>query len=157
MSMDESCDSMNAESEKLLGADAKNRFEHRCKTFPKESLHLPGSDFIERSYAQTDRPTPVLRSLAQIFDHGRLAGTGYLSILPVDQGGEHSAGASFGSNYDYSILKTSSRWQWKAAALAKREERDVSQKLPHEYAAYKARVPAFIPRFGQKTHPRETR
>jgi len=92
---------MNAEIEELLGADAKNLLEHRCKTIPKESLHLPGSDFINRIYAQTDRPTPVLRSLAQIFNHGRLAGTGYLSILPVDQGIEHSAGASFGTNPDY--------------------------------------------------------
>ena len=92
---------MNAEIENLLGSDAKDLLEHRCKTFSKESLHLPGPDFIDRIYAQSDRPTPVLRSLAQIFQHGRLARTGYLSILPVDQGVEHSAGASFGPNPDY--------------------------------------------------------
>ena len=89
---------MSAEIEQLLGSDATDLLEHTCSTFPKESLHLPGSDFISRIYAQTDRPITVLRSLAQVFDHGRLAGTGYLSILPVDQGVEHSAGASFGPN-----------------------------------------------------------
>jgi class I fructose-bisphosphate aldolase len=84
---------MTGEIEKLLGADAKGLLEHECKTIPKERLHLPGPDFVDRVYAQTDRPTAVLRSLAQIFQHGRLGGTGYLSILPVDQGIEHSAGA----------------------------------------------------------------
>src|SRR5206468_11980078 len=61
-------------------------FRSHCKTIPREKLHLPGPDFIDRVYAQTDRPTSVLRSLAEIFSHGRLGGTGYLSILPVDQG-----------------------------------------------------------------------
>ena len=92
---------MHAELEQLLGDDAKRLLEHHCKTIPKEKLHLPGPDFIDRVYAQTDRPPAVLRSLAQIFDHGRLAGTGYLSILPVDQGIEHSAGASFAPNPEY--------------------------------------------------------
>jgi class I fructose-bisphosphate aldolase len=92
---------MTGEIEKLLGADAKGLLEHECKTIPKERLHLPGPDFVDRVYAQTDRPTAVLRSLAQIFQHGRLGGTGYLSILPVDQGIEHSAGASFAPNPDY--------------------------------------------------------
>ena len=92
---------MHAELEQLLGDDAKRLLEHHCKTIPKEKLHLPGPDFVGRVYAQTDRPTAVLRSLAQIFNHGRLAGTGYLSILPVDQGIEHSAGASFAPNPEY--------------------------------------------------------
>src|SRR5881398_821145 len=92
---------MHAELEQLLGDDAKSLLEHHCKTIPREKLHLPGPDFVGRVYAQTDRPTAVLRSLAQIFNHGRLAGTGYLSILPVDQGIEHSAGASFAPNPDY--------------------------------------------------------
>src|SRR5881396_249755 len=89
---------MHAELEQLLGDDAKRLLEHHCKTIPREKLHLPGPDFVNRVYAQTDRPTAVLRSLGQIFNHGRLAGTGYLSILPVDQGIEHSAGASFAPN-----------------------------------------------------------
>jgi class I fructose-bisphosphate aldolase len=85
----------------LLGADADKLLSHVCKGIPKESLHLPGPDFVDRVVAQTDRPGPVLRSLQQMFGHGRLAGTGYLSILPVDQGIEHSAGASFAKNPAY--------------------------------------------------------
>src|SRR5213595_512919 len=92
---------MHAELEQFLGANAKSLLEHHCKTIPREKLHLPGPDFIDRVYAQSDRPAAVLRSLAQIFNHGRLAGTGYLSILPVDQGIEHSAGASFAPNPEY--------------------------------------------------------
>ena len=92
---------MHAELEQLLGDRARSLLEHRCKTIPKEKLHLPGPEFVDRVYAQADRPTAVLRSLAQIFNQGRLAGTGYLSILPVDQGIEHSAGASFAPNPEY--------------------------------------------------------
>jgi class I fructose-bisphosphate aldolase len=82
----------------LLGAEADNLLTHVCKGIPKESLHLPGPDFIDRVFAMSGRSTPVIRSIQQLFNHGRLAGTGYLSILPVDQGIEHSAGASFASN-----------------------------------------------------------
>ncbi len=70
----------------LLGADADRLLGHVCKTIPKSALHLPGPDFVERVVAGSDRPPAVLRSLQQMFGHGRLAGTGYLSILPVDQG-----------------------------------------------------------------------
>jgi class I fructose-bisphosphate aldolase len=87
--------------EDLLGIDARGLLEHRCKGIPKEVIHLPGPDFVDRVYSATDRSVPVLRSLQQMFSHGRLAGTGYLSILPVDQGIEHSAGASFAKNIDY--------------------------------------------------------
>jgi class I fructose-bisphosphate aldolase len=87
--------------EEHLGADAKSLLEHRCKGIPKETLHLPGPDFVDRNWAGSDRPSPVLRSLQQLVSHGRLAGTGYLSILPVDQGIEHSAGASFAKNPAY--------------------------------------------------------
>jgi fructose-bisphosphate aldolase, class I len=87
--------------EDLLGGDARALLEHRCQGIPKETLHLPGPDFVDRVFAATDRPVPVLRSLQQMFSHGRLAGTGYLSILPVDQGIEHSAGASFAKNTLY--------------------------------------------------------
>jgi class I fructose-bisphosphate aldolase len=85
----------------LLGADAKPLLEYRSKGIPKENLHVPGPDFVDRVWAGSDRPTPVLRSLQQLFSHGRLAGTGYVSILPVDQGIEHSAGASFAKNPAY--------------------------------------------------------
>ena len=85
----------------LLGADADRLLGHVCKTIPKSALHLPGPDFVDRVVAGSDRPPAVLRSLQQMFGHGRLAGTGYLSILPVDQGVEHSAGATFAKNPAY--------------------------------------------------------
>src|SRR3954469_13576053 len=79
----------------LLGADAEALLSYTAKGFKKETLHLPGPDFVDRVVSLTDRPAPVLRSFQQIVGHGRLGGTGYVSILPVDQGIEHSAGASF--------------------------------------------------------------
>jgi fructose-bisphosphate aldolase, class I len=85
----------------LLGSESEYLLAHESRTIPKGSLQLPGSDFIERVFAPTDRPVPVLRSLAAMFGHGRLGGTGYLSILPIDQGIEHSAGASFAPNPMY--------------------------------------------------------
>lgn len=84
----------------LLGNEAKNLMEHKPK-IKKEALNLPGSDFIDRVLINSDRSTRALGSLASIFNHGRLAGTGYLSILPVDQGIEHSAGSAFGPNPIY--------------------------------------------------------
>lgn len=84
--------------EALLGSEAESLLAHRCNTIPKESLHVPGPDFVDRIFAASDRPIPVLRSLQALFSSGNLAGTGYLSILPVDQGIEHSAGASFAPN-----------------------------------------------------------
>lgn len=90
-----------AQIEALLGADAQSLLGHTCSTVSKESLHLPGPDFIDRIYSATDRNPQVLRSLGQLFNTGRLAGTGYMSILPVDQGIEHSAGASFAPNPAY--------------------------------------------------------
>ncbi|HVB76595.1 MAG TPA: class I fructose-bisphosphate aldolase [Candidatus Nitrosotalea sp.] len=85
----------------ILGGDATDLLEHRCSTLPKSALHLPGPDFVERIFGPSDRGPQVLRSLQALFDHGRLGGTGYLSILPVDQGIEHSAGASFAPNPAY--------------------------------------------------------
>jgi class I fructose-bisphosphate aldolase len=85
----------------LLGNEAQFLLEHVCKTVSKDKLYLPGPDFIDRVFSQTDRKPGVLRSLAQIYNFGRLGGTGYLSILPVDQGVEHSAGASFAVNPEY--------------------------------------------------------
>src|ERR1700687_500463 len=87
--------------EEILGADAADLLGHKCQTVPASQLHLPGPDFIDRVWKDSDRPTRVLRSLQAMFDHGRLGGTGYLSILPVDQGIEHSAGASFAKNPAY--------------------------------------------------------
>lgn len=79
----------------LLDKDADNLLKHKCTAVPKEKIHLPGPDWVDRIFGQSDRSIPVLRSLEQLFGTGRLANTGYLSILPVDQGIEHSAGASF--------------------------------------------------------------
>ncbi len=87
--------------QEILGADAESLLKHQCKTIPKESLHLPGPDFIDRVHTVSDRPIRSLVNLQQLFNSGRLAGTGYVSILPVDQGIEHSAGASFAPNPMY--------------------------------------------------------
>src|SRR4051794_4308454 len=84
----------------LLGTEAETLLSYKAKS-PAEKILVPGPDYVDRSYVMSDRPTPVLRSLQQLLDHGRLAGTGYVSILPVDQGIEHSAGASFAPNPDY--------------------------------------------------------
>lgn len=86
--------------ESLLGEEAENLLTYKAK-IPKEMLHLPGPDFIDRIWAKSDRSPQVLRSLQQLYGTGRLANTGYLSILPVDQGIEHSAGASFAPNPIY--------------------------------------------------------
>src|SRR6186713_1930958 len=92
---------MNLEQiEAALGND-KALLDHQCKTIAKEDLHLPGPDFVDRIFAVSDRSPRVLGALQSLFGHGRLAGTGYVSILPVDQGIEHSAGASFAKNPDY--------------------------------------------------------
>ena len=88
--------------EKLVGKESEDLLQHECKTISKNALHLPGPDFIDRIFSLSDRSNPVLGSLARLYNGcGRLAGTGYLSILPVDQGVEHSAGASFGINPEY--------------------------------------------------------
>jgi len=87
--------------EDILGADGALLLQHQCKTIPKESLHLPGPDYVDRIYALSDRQTRVLGSLQSLLNHGRLGKTGYVSILPVDQGIEHSAGASFAPNPMY--------------------------------------------------------
>jgi class I fructose-bisphosphate aldolase len=85
----------------LLGAEADDFLTYECVGLTKEALHLPGPDFIDRVWVGSDRPPGVLRSLAAMFNHGRLGGTGYLSILPVDQGVEHSGAASFAPNPIY--------------------------------------------------------
>jgi len=85
----------------ILGDKAGYLLDHKCKTIDKDQLHLPGPDFVDRIFADSDRSPQVLRSLQSLFSHGRLADTGYVSILPVDQGIEHAAGASFAKNPIY--------------------------------------------------------
>src|SRR4051794_22751555 len=87
--------------EELLGEDADSLLNHRSETVPASQLHLPGPDMVDRVHALTDRNNRVLRNLQWLYDSGRTGGTGYLSILPVDQGIEHSAGASFAPNPAY--------------------------------------------------------
>lgn len=91
----------NTNIQQLLGKDAEYLLNHKCNTISKENIHVPGADFVDRIFAQTNRSTQVLRSLQSLYGTGRLANTGYLSILPVDQGIEHSAGASFAPNPIY--------------------------------------------------------
>ena len=85
----------------ILGSEASNLLEHKCETIAKERIHAPGPDFVDEVFSATDRSPRVLRNIQTLFDNGRLAKTGFLSILPVDQGIEHSAGASFAPNVDY--------------------------------------------------------
>ncbi|GAP13834.1 DhnA-type fructose-1,6-bisphosphate aldolase [Longilinea arvoryzae] len=82
----------------LLGAEAQSLLEHECKTIRKDLIHVPGPDWVDRIWEHSDRPIRVMRNLQAMYGHGRLADTGYMSILPVDQGIEHSAGASFAKN-----------------------------------------------------------
>jgi fructose-bisphosphate aldolase, class I len=92
---------MGIDVAELLGDEAESLLGHECKGITREELTLPGADFIDRTFVQTDRPASVLKNLGELYRHGRLGGTGYLSILPVDQGIEHSAGASFARNPAY--------------------------------------------------------
>ena len=87
--------------EEMLGSDARSLLDHTSRTISKDQIQSPGADFVDRVWSQSDRNPAVLRSLQTLYDNGRLAGTGYLSILPVDQGIEHSAGASFAPNPQY--------------------------------------------------------
>jgi len=87
--------------QQLLGTESETLLSHVSKTIPKEDIHLPGADFIDRVWLDSDRSPAVLRSLQSLAENGRLSGTGYLSILPVDQGIEHSGGASFAPNPQY--------------------------------------------------------
>ena len=91
----------NKKTEELLGANAGNLLNHVCKTISKESIHHPGADFVDKSFGLSNRNPQTLRSLQQLYNTGRLSGSGYMSILPVDQGIEHSAGASFAPNPIY--------------------------------------------------------
>lgn len=120
----------------ILGAEASSLLDYRCGTIKKEQLHLPGPDYLDRVFMQTSRPTTVLRSLQQLFSHGRLTGTGYLSILPVDQGIEHSAGASFAPNPAYfdpeNIVKLAMEGGCNAVASTLGVLGSVSRKYAHK-------------------------
>src|SRR5438445_7206789 len=122
--------------EDVLGGDAGDLLEHKCQTLPKEQLHLPGGDFVDRIWKDSDRPTRVLRSLESMLDHGRLAGTGYFSILPVDQGIEHTAGASFAPNPIYfdgaKIVKLAIEGQCNAVASTFGVLGSVARKYAHK-------------------------
>jgi len=119
---------------KLLGDEAKDILEYRAKV-SKDMLHLPGPDFFERVLVYTDRPTAVLRNMRSVFSHGRLANTGYLSILPVDQGIEHSAGSAFAPNPEYfdpeNIVKLAIEGQCNAVASTLGVLGSVSRKYAH--------------------------
>lgn len=120
----------------LLGDRAKDLLEHQCSTIPKEMLHLPGPDFVDRVVKDSNRNPQVLRNLSAIFNHGRLGGSGYVSILPVDQGIEHSAGASFAPNPIYfdpeSIVKLAVEGACNAVASTFGVLASVSRKYAHK-------------------------
>jgi len=120
----------------MLGADAESLLQYESKTFPKEQLHVPGPDFIDRIFAQTNRSPQVLRNLQQLYSHGRLSGTGYISILPIDQGIEHTAGASFAPNPIYfdpeSILELAMEAGCNAVATTFGNLAMVSRKYAHK-------------------------
>ncbi len=120
----------------LLGADADRLLNHTSKTIDKSMLHLPGNDFVDRVFADSNRSPQVLRSLQSLYNHGRLAGTGYLSILPVDQGIEHSAGASFAKNPIYfdggNIVKLAMEGGCNAVASTFGVLASVSRKYAHK-------------------------
>jgi class I fructose-bisphosphate aldolase len=122
--------------EQILGGEAESLLTHRCNTVPKEMLHLPGPDFIDRVLVGTDRRPQVLRNLSAMFNHGRLSGTGYLSILPVDQGVEHSAGASFAPNPEYfdpeNIIKLAIEGGCNAVATTLGVLGSISRKYAHK-------------------------
>jgi fructose-bisphosphate aldolase, class I len=120
----------------LLGRDADSLLKHKCETFPKETLHLPSADFIDKIFIPSNRNPQVLRNLAAIHNHGRLAGTGYMSILPVDQGIEHTAGASFAKNPMYfdpeNILKLAIEGGCNAVATTYGVLASVARKYAHK-------------------------
>lgn len=121
---------------KLLGDKADSLLNHNCKTIPKSTIHAPGADFVDRIFMQSNRNPQVLRSLQQLYGTGRLANTGYMSILPVDQGIEHSAGASFAPNPIYfdseNIVKLAIEGGCNAVASTYGVLASVSRKYAHK-------------------------
>lgn len=127
---------MNDNILKLLGDEANYLLNHKCKTLSKEQLHLPGPDFIDRVLLNSDRPPAVLRNMQLLFNNGRLSGTGYLSVLPVDQGIEHSGGSAFAPNPIYfdpeNILKLAMEAGCNAVASTLGVLGAVSRKYAHK-------------------------
>ena len=126
---------MSTKITEVLGDDS-GLLSHKCTTIPKDSLHLPGPDFVDRIWKDSDRSAQVLRNMQAIFNSGRLSGTGYLSILPVDQGIEHSAGASFAPNPIYfdpeNIIKLAIEGNCNAVATTLGVLGSVSRKYAHK-------------------------
>ncbi len=122
--------------EQLLGADADSLLNHKCTTISKDILHLPGPDFVEDIFVPTNRNNQVLNNLQRIYNTGRLSGTGYVSILPVDQGIEHSAGASFAPNPAFfdpeTIVKLAIEGGCNAVASTYGSLASVSRKYAHK-------------------------
>jgi class I fructose-bisphosphate aldolase len=122
--------------EQLLGSDAQSLLTHQSKTISKDQLHLPGPDFMERVWLHSNRSPQVMRSLGQLYNSGRLAGTGYTSILPIDQGIEHSGGASFAKNPIYfdpeNIVKLAIEGGCNAVATTFGNLAMVSRKFAHK-------------------------
>ena len=87
--------------QKILGDQAQHLLNHKCQTISRDQLHIPGPDWVDRIFTQSDRHIRVMQNMQEIINHGRIGGTGYVSILPVDQGIEHTAGASFAPNPAY--------------------------------------------------------
>ncbi|WP_439880367.1 class I fructose-bisphosphate aldolase [Pontibacter sp. MBLB2868] len=120
----------------LLGSEAESLLQYESKTISKEQLHAPGPDFVDRIFAYSNRSPQVMRSLQHLYDHGRLGGTGYLSILPVDQGIEHTAGASFAPNPIYfdpeNILKLAMEGGCNAVATTFGNLAMMSRKYAHK-------------------------
>lgn len=120
----------------ILGSKAEGLLNHTCKTISKENIHLPGDDFVERIFGPSNRSPQVLKSLQQLYGNGRLANTGYMSILPVDQGIEHSAGASFAPNPIYfdseNIVKLAIEGGCNAVASTYGVLASVSRKYAHK-------------------------
>ena len=122
--------------EELLGANSDSLLNHTCSTISKEMLHLPGADFVDRVFKDTNRSNQVLRSIQALYGNGRLANTGYVSILPVDQGIEHTAGASFAPNPIYfdpeNIVKLAIEGGCNAVASTFGSLASVSRKYAHK-------------------------
>lgn len=120
----------------LLGSNGSKYLEHQCKTISKDSIHLPGKDFVDRMFIPTNRTNNVLKNMEWMYQTGRLAGSGYLSILPVDQGIEHSAGASFAPNPIYfdpeNIVKLAIEGGCNAVASTFGVLANVSRKYAHK-------------------------
>jgi fructose-bisphosphate aldolase, class I len=119
-----------------LGSEADGLLSHTCTTISKDRIHQPGGDWVDRIFGPSDRSIQTLRSLNTLFNHGRLSGTGYMSILPVDQGIEHSAGASFAPNPDYfdpeNIIKLAIEGGCNAVATTGGVLRSVARKYAHK-------------------------